>query len=284
MGWCRGVLQVGAGRLARRESRVHRLGLLAGLLALCFATPAAAQAPATVDDLYNLGWVAIQEERYDEAITYYRQVVAQSPTYKEAWYNLGHAHSFKKDYDEEIAAYEKAIDLDPNYYKALASLSYAHSDKGNQRQVVQYGERAVALDPDAYEGYFHLGYATYHIALEQASIEERDATMHRALAYDIRHITDSPDDAKCWVNVAVACDHIGDDRSAIGAYRKALAIQPDYSKALYNLGISLDKVGDDAAALKIWRAYLVVAEPLPDEAEFLPYARERIATLGGSAP
>jgi tetratricopeptide (TPR) repeat protein len=284
MGRWRDVLLVGAGRMARREGRVDRLGLLAGLLALCFAAPAAAQAPATVDELYNLGWVAIQEERYDEAITLYRQVVAKSPTYKEAWYNLGHAHSFKKQYDEEIAAYEKAIELDSNYFKALASLSYAHSDKGNQRQVVQYGERAVALDPDAYEGYFHLGYATYHIALEQASIEERDAMMHRAMAYDIRHITDTPDSAKCWVNVAVACDHIGDDRGAIGAYRKAIAIQPDYPKALYNLGLSLDKVGDAAAALEIWKAYLAVAEPLPDEAEFVPYARERIAALGGSVP
>lgn len=254
----------------------------AGLaLALWLAAPAAAQQAATVDELYNLGWVAIQEQRYDDAIAFYEQVVARSPTYKEAWYNLGHAHSFKKDYDAEIAAYEKAIELDSDYFKALASLSYAHSDKGNQAQVVEYGERAVALDPDGYEGYFHLGYATYHVALEQPSLQQRDEMMRRAIAYDIRHISDKPDDAKCWLNVAVCCDQMGDDRGAIGAYRKAIAIRPDYPKALYNLGLSLDKVGDGAEALEIWKAYLASAEALPEEAEFLPYARERVAELGG---
>jgi len=54
---------------------------------------------------YKFGWDAIRTERWDEAVSEFKQAIEADPKFGEAYYSLGRAHMGKKDFRQAIEAY-----------------------------------------------------------------------------------------------------------------------------------------------------------------------------------
>jgi O-antigen ligase len=67
----------------------------------------------------RLGWIAIENKQWEQAIAWYEKVVRFNPKYAPAWVNLSNLYYENGRIDEAKTAFEKALALDPLYVRSL---------------------------------------------------------------------------------------------------------------------------------------------------------------------
>jgi large repetitive protein len=93
------------------------------------------------DALYN-------QEKYEEAITYYDKALAIDPNYVYALNGKGNAIAVLGKYEEAITYYDKALAIDPNYSDALNNKGITLADLGKYEEAITYYDKALAIDPN----------------------------------------------------------------------------------------------------------------------------------------
>ncbi|MBL7817484.1 MAG: tetratricopeptide repeat protein [Saprospiraceae bacterium] len=86
---------------------------------------------------YNLGNAIYQQQRYDDAIKQYDDIIAKTKDSKlkfNSLYNKGNAHFWKKEYDKAIDAYKNSLRLNPNDSDAKKNLALAQRMLQQQQQ------------------------------------------------------------------------------------------------------------------------------------------------------
>jgi tetratricopeptide (TPR) repeat protein len=134
--------------------------------------------------------------------------------------------------------------------------------------ALSYQERLVQQDPSPESqrrlAYLYLQVGRYHDALP---VYERILT--------------GPDaDAGSMVNMGLAKSALGDDKGAIAAYRRALAVDPKLLEARLDLGIALYRTGDEAGSRETLAAYLLAAP----KGESTERVRKFLTALGWKPP
>lgn len=78
-------------------------------------------------DLYEMGFVAAQLKKYDEAVSYYNQLInSKSPLAQNAYYQLGNAYLSVDKKQEALSAFRSAYQMDyDKKVKQLANLQYS---------------------------------------------------------------------------------------------------------------------------------------------------------------
>lgn len=107
----------------------------------------------------NLGAVALQNRRVDEAIAYYQKAVAIKPDAAEAQYSLGNAFFIKHEFAEAAAAYQAALRARPNNARAHSNLAICLASTGNTDEAIAQFREAIRSDPTYAEAHYNLGYA-----------------------------------------------------------------------------------------------------------------------------
>jgi len=72
----------------------------------------------SAEDWYEQGFALTGEERYEEAVTAYRQALAANRSLLNAWYYLGDALFHLGRYPEALLAFENATAVDPDFVDA----------------------------------------------------------------------------------------------------------------------------------------------------------------------
>lgn len=131
----------------------------------------------TESDLYEMGFVASQMALYDEAVSYYNQLInTQSPLAQNAYYQLGNAYLKTGKKKEALSAFRSAyqMEYDPEI-KRLSHLQYAKLsyDIGNpyepspsviQEYIRAYPKYSTELRPLLVKSYLYSG--NYQATLE----------------------------------------------------------------------------------------------------------------------
>lgn len=89
---------------------------------------------------FNLGNTLFQQERYEEATTYFENAIDLMPdpiSKSKAFHNLGNALLNQQKLDESIEAYKKAIRLNPNDSDIKENLLLAKMAKKQQQEQQQ---------------------------------------------------------------------------------------------------------------------------------------------------
>ncbi len=103
------------------------------------------------------GTQSFSAQRYDEAITWYKQAIALDPDSVDANYNLGVAFGNKGLLDESMAAYNRVIVINPLHAQAHNNLGSAFEKKGMADKAHFEYEKAVSADPDLAPALYNLG-------------------------------------------------------------------------------------------------------------------------------
>ncbi len=89
---------------------------------------------------YNLGNAIMEQNRPDEAITYYEDAT-KKPNVPDlnakAWYNLGNAYYQKKEFDKSVKAYKESLKQKPGDVDAKKNLVLAKKQLIKQQQQQQ---------------------------------------------------------------------------------------------------------------------------------------------------
>src|SRR5262249_54884276 len=95
----------------------------------------------------------MKEQRFADAIQYYKNAVQIDPASDAGWYNLGVAYARTRQNDSSIFAMKKAIAVNPEYdgYKAFGNVAILYEMAGNMDSARRYEQLTQQHFPD-----FHL--------------------------------------------------------------------------------------------------------------------------------
>lgn len=234
-------------RTLNRETEAERYELES--IALSLATPALLQAQHALtegcqEDAEKLVRAHLRADPEDPAAALILGQIAQDCGAKREAENL----------------YRRAFLLAPGYAEARLALAKLQRDGGDYRGSFATLDALLARDAA------HLPALSLKAAMEvqQREFDAADATF--TLIHE-RH----PQDARGWMNHAFMLKTVGRQIDAVGAYRKAIALDPGQAQAWWGLANlkTVKFTADDAAAMRA----LIDADGLaPDERIHLCYA------------
>ena len=107
--------------------------------------------PDKADRLYQEALVAQRGKRWEEAESFYRQVLALDARHLQALNNLGVLYMRKNRSDEAIELFVKAVAAKGDYVDPYYNLACLYSQLGNMEASLHYLQRAVKIDSNIRE-------------------------------------------------------------------------------------------------------------------------------------
>jgi tetratricopeptide (TPR) repeat protein len=187
----------------------------------------------------NLGNTLASMGRFDEAVSHYNNALRIKPNYATAHYNLAQALKSQGRIDEAISHYNKALSIKPDYAGAHINLGIVLKSQGKIDEAMSHYREALQIKPDSAEAYYNLGNALK----SQGKLEEAISSYEKSL-----HL--NPKDAEICNNMGSVLQIQGKLDEAISYYRRSVTIDPNYAAGHNNLGNALASAGrlDEAIA------------------------------------
>jgi tetratricopeptide (TPR) repeat protein len=229
-------------------------------------TLTAKQVPNSERAHYNLGWVLIGLERYQDAIPEFAAAIKIDPDYGDAHDNLGLCYIRLNDYDTAITEFRTALRIDYSDYQSHYNLGCAYLNQSDWNGALAEFQDAVDYNPDYADAQASLGSAFLHVGEPEKAIDPLEA----ALKLDPKN----PQTLMDYGDALAKDDRAGD---AVTAYEKVVALGDGDSDIHKKLASALATQGETARAIIEDQAALRLAADDP-EAHYL-YG-SHLATLG----
>jgi Tfp pilus assembly protein PilF len=106
---------------------------------------------------YNMGVALVQQGRFHEAITHYRQSLRFDPDKAEAHNNLANVLQQTGKFEDAIASYHEALRCRPDCAEAYTNLATAQSELGRTEDAIASYRQALRFKPGIAEIWNNLG-------------------------------------------------------------------------------------------------------------------------------
>ena len=187
----------------------------------------------------NLGYVALQKGRIEEAILCFQKALKLTPGFAEARENLGDAFMQLGRPEDAIAQFKLAVEADPVSGNAQCGLGNALLRAGRMDEAIEHFQKAVEVAPRLGKAHNNLGGAL----LQRGRVEEAIAQFRQVPESD-------PDFATAQNNLGVALTGEGEPAEAIAPLQRAAQRRPDDAQVRNNLGYALLRGGQPARAIE----------------------------------
>ena len=101
---------------------------------------------------FSDGVQAMNEQKYDDAIAKFQEVIAVAPNCAECYANIGTAQVNAKKYDDAEASYKKAIEMKPDMAEAYNGLATLYNAQKKFDQAAEASKKAMELAGSASGG------------------------------------------------------------------------------------------------------------------------------------
>lgn len=158
--------------------------------------------------------------------------------------NLGAVLQQRGHLREAIDCYERALAAEPDDLYLRCNLAKAHSDAGDAQQALQACKQLGGVDAHP------MALATHGaVLIDQENYVEARRLLEQVVASHF------PDDM-AHVNLALACQALGDSSAAIIALKNALEINPYNARAVSDLANCLCAADEHGGALELCERFL----------------------------
>lgn len=173
---------------------------------------------------YEIGLVALQQNRKEEARRAFGKVLELEPNYVPAVEQLINLDLLEKRYPAALQRVDVQITKNPKSPDAqllLAKVFLAQNDTGSAEMALQ---KAINLQPSASSAYFQLARLYYNTGQLQKALTRLQELAEK-----------NPKDAETLTLIGVLLDEQKDYPAAVQTYEKLLTIDPNSGVALNNL-------------------------------------------------
>jgi tetratricopeptide (TPR) repeat protein len=222
--------------------------------------------PNSAIDYFNEGKRLMDDKKYDQAYSAFKNAVLKDANYKEALYEAGWCANELEKYSDAIKYLAKAKTLDAFNKKVLFELGYAYKHFDNPNEALNNFKKLLDIDPDNSDASMYLG-DIYYDRKEYASalsyyrkyLEDDEAEnayyykaawcsndlekYQQAIDYMNKYFPDESDDkAKKFAEIGYANYKLENAQAAVDAYKRSLTERPGYGTALRGLGDVYDQL------------------------------------------
>jgi tetratricopeptide (TPR) repeat protein len=201
------------------------------LLVLLTLVPAACQPSASKKDgpplppqameHFRQGHKLLGEQKLDEALKEFQEIVRLAPGSPQAHYWLGKVHFLKQEKNQAEKAFQKVLELDPKNYQALTMLGRIYAaDRDRLDQARQYLEQALAASPDNPDAHFELGRIYAVKGMPERALLEFRLTLAREGDFALYHF-----------EIGRVQEAWGNHSQALLHYNRALVLNPRFTQA-----------------------------------------------------
>jgi tetratricopeptide (TPR) repeat protein len=219
--------------------------LLLALLLLLQSDPAA------------LGMKALDEQKYEQAVTHFAAALKADPEDLSANFHYGLALSMVNRDAEAIPAYQKVLAKQPDLFEAQLNLAVLLLRTKRPADALPLLEKAQAQQPKQFRPNYYLGEA--HLDLQHW--ESAETALQAALAIDAAN-------APAMASLGKALAKQGRVKESANWYQSAVKTDPSFKEALLELAGFHEAAGQKAEAAALYRLF-------PDNGA----ARERLGVL-----
>ncbi|MGD1714278.1 tetratricopeptide repeat-containing sulfotransferase family protein [Dapis sp. BLCC M172] len=199
---------------------------------------------------YELGEKFREQQKWEEAVTNYRQAIKLNPTFSWSYYKLGQALTQLQNWEETITAYQQAIKLNPDFPWSYHHLGNALLQLEKWEEAVNTYQNFLQLNSDNCWAYHKLGEALFKLGeFDQAILSYQKA------------IKLNPEIKGTHQKLADILFQTGKLEAAETAYRQAIKLNPEvvwYRQCLGDVLLKQKRL-DEAIA-----TYLEVAQITPN--------------------
>jgi tetratricopeptide (TPR) repeat protein len=192
-----------------------------------------------VQALYRLGYIACEQQRYNDAITYLTRLTELEQKHAKGYFCLGKAYNALEKWDEAIESLKNAISLNPGFEFAWYQLSLSYSGKKQFNKAIETLEKVAGINPKLEYVYDQMG----RIYLKTGKTGEA-VEMHK------KAVETAPKLAYLWKNLGVAYLRNRMYWEAVASLNKSLDINKSNGTAHYYLGCSYKNLGEDKLCIK----------------------------------
>lgn len=178
---------------------------------------------AALTELYRQGRDILENEKYEEALIYFKKLAKAMPKDAEVLYYIGECYRETHQYEKAIESYNEAIKIKPRYDNAYWGLGYSYQNTKRYQEALNSFKRAIEIDPcDAYTysdlGVLYAMLGNYQDAIESCTqaCKLSEYKIHGYLA-----------------NLASVYAKSGDFEKAIEYQKKAINLADDSAKEDY---------------------------------------------------
>ncbi|HVF46950.1 MAG TPA: tetratricopeptide repeat protein, partial [Pyrinomonadaceae bacterium] len=157
---------------------------------------------ADAEKAFDRGMAAIRENKNEDAIAIFKDIVAKDPKDHLAWTMLGTIYYSDKKYDDASPAFIKALELKPDFTLARVNMGKMEISQKNYEKAVESLTKAVELEPKSADANHYLGEAYLQMkkgslavgflnkALEIAPVQKADIHLRLAALYNAANLKD----------------------------------------------------------------------------------------------
>jgi len=134
----------------KKFNLIFYLVLISSVLGIFFGS-CAGWGAASAEEYFSIGMAYYEIGKYEEAEKWLNRARAKDKTKNASEYNLGRIAFEAKRYDEAIKHFEAIIKRDPNNVLALKAAAYTHIKNGDIVKAGEFYKRLLALVPESYD-------------------------------------------------------------------------------------------------------------------------------------
>jgi arylsulfatase A-like enzyme/tetratricopeptide (TPR) repeat protein len=224
----------------------------------------------------NLGIVLATQQRYDEALVLFDEVIEMEPQEPAAYMHKGAALRLTGRVEESLEPLAEAIRLDPTFAGAHAQLAISRHQLGRRDEAVAGLQSAAEQMPD--EPMFC--YRLAQLAADRGDLDRAgewlarltelrpgsaaawqmrgaNACMRQEYATAVEQLQEAlelnPDSPRALFPLATAHEALGEYDQAVQAYRRQIELSPKSPLAYTHAADILARLGDEAACIELLR-------------------------------
>ncbi|HET9232549.1 MAG TPA: protein kinase, partial [Candidatus Eisenbacteria bacterium] len=180
----------------------------------------------------RLGNFHFRRGRFDSALQLWQKAVELAPDSARGQFNVGSALYRLDRFEEAVRAYQASIEIHPNPL-AYTNLGTALYYLGRQAEAVLALRKAVELNPLDPIVWGNLGSSLRGVP---GGDEHAEAALEEAIALMRERLDRNPSDADGWARLGGWLANRGQEKEAISAVERALALAPDDAFCLVRAG------------------------------------------------